>query len=608
MNCIRSTFCPLGGYLSIHPAYLSTRMSRRGESVGKPMPRPRAGVIQSAAMPTLVVLALLVGCGGGGGDGASGTPPPTPTPPPDPAPTAKQFVDITDLTGISFPVAFSTTQDDTPGDPFDVPFLAGGVAAGDYDNDGLVDLFVSRGDIGPNLLYRNVGDNRFEELAGAAGLATTNADGMYPRLSGPTFADMDGDGDLDLFAGGVLGDASRLYLNNGDGTFSDVTQGSGLDVLGARQTLSAAFGDYDLDGDLDLLLAHWGTPRSTDAPGDTEHLWRNVSTSSQLRFESVSVEAGLSPSIINLPDPRAVPADTDHTFAPSFARINEDLYPDIVIAADFNTSMVFVNNGDGTFDNRTDVAVITETNGMGSALGDYDQDGDLDWFVTSIFRASGGAIPNGNRLYRNDNGQFADVTETVGVADGSWGWAACFADLDNDGRLDLYHTNGWPFDMNEAFDVDTSRAFMADGRGGFLDRAASLGLDDSTQGRGVVCADFDNDGDIDIFLWSSEAENGGRLFRNDHSGNNFVTVRLNGLPPNTYAAGARVHITVGGETQMRELTVGSNFVSQNPLDAVFGIGQAAQVDALRVEWPDGQRTDLGVVSANQRVLIEHPAL
>ena len=546
----------------------------------------------------LVCIACLMSCGGGGSGGASTSPPP---PPPT---AALQFSEITAASGIGFAVGFS----EQPGDVFDIPFFSGGVASGDYDGDGDIDLFVLRGDIGPNLLYRNEGGNVFEEVASQAGLAFTKSATENYRHSGPIFADLEGDGDLDLFLGGVQGDPCLIFANNGDGTFVDVTGGSGVDGIGAQQNVSSAFGDYDLDGDLDLLLAHWGTPRSFQDPGDTEHLWSNESTASEIRFVSVSQEAALSPSIITLADPRVVPSDIDHSFAPTFARLNDDLHPDILMAADLNSSMVFMNNGDGTFSNQTDVDVITDTNGMGSAVGDYDGDGDLDWFVTSIFRSEGGAVPNGNRLYRNDDGAFVDVTDATGVADGGWGWAACFLDLENDGDLDLYHTNGWQFEMNGNFDSDTSRAFVSDGSGSFLNQANSLGLADEDQGRGVVCADFDDDGDVDVFLWSSEPANGGRLFRNDARENNFLKVRLNGMPPNTEAAGARIKATVGSRTQMREIVIGSNFISQNPTVQIFGLGTASQVDSLVIEWPDGTLTDLGAVQANQRVVVDHPAL
>jgi len=540
-------------------------------------------------------------CGGGGGNSSGNVPPPPPPPPP---PT--QFTGVTSSSGINFSVEFSKK----PGDEFNIPYFAGGVASGDFDDDGDIDLFVVRGDIGPNLLYQNEGDNVFIEVAAAAGLAFTKSATENYRHSGPMFADMDGDGDLDLFLGGIQGDPCRIFANNGDGTFVDVTVGSGLDGIGAPQNVSAAFGDYDMDGDLDMLVAHWGTDRTGQDPGDTEHLWRNVSTPAQIRFESVSVEAGISPSIITLPDPY-VPEHQigiDYSFAPSFAHLNDDLYPDIVMSADVNLSMAFMNNGDGTFSNITDVEVIRDANGMGSTLGDYDNDGDLDWFVTSIYRDSNPLIENGNRLYRNDAGVFVDVTDTAGVINGGWGWAACFVDLNNDGNLDLYHTNGWQFDDIGDFTADTSRAFMSNGDGTFTNEAFSLGIADKDQGRGVVCADFDRDGDIDIFLWANEGNNAGSLYRNDTSDNNYLVVKLRGLPPNTAAAGARIRATVGNVTQMREVSIGSNFISQNPTEQHFGVGQAPQIDSLTIEWPDGLTSDLGIVQANQRIVVDHPGL
>ena len=538
-------------------------------------------------------------CGGGGGSGGK---PPVVTPPP-PAPQ-EQFADVTTASGISFSVEYSQNRGDIPA----VTHFAGGVASGDYDNDGDIDLFVLRGDTGSNLLYRNDGNNTFSEVAAAAGLAFTRSATENWRHSGPAFADMDGDGDLDLFLGGVQTDPSLIFKNNGNGTFADVTAGSGLDLMGATQTVSAAFGDYDLDGDVDLFLAHWGVPRSETDPGDTEHLWRNESTTAQIRLVSASVEAGISPSIITLPDPEAIFPGEDHTFAPSFVHLNDDLFPDLVTSADFNTSMVFVNNTDGTFTNATDVAVILDANGMGSAIGDYDNDGDNDWFVTSIYRDTAPLVENGNRLYRNDNGVFVDVTDTAGVANGGWGWAACMADLDNDGHLDLYHTNGWPFEEGGDFTSDTSRAFMSNGDGTFTNRANEMGLDDRSQGHGAVCADFDRDGDLDIFLWGNEGPNSGILFRNDVTGNNYVTVKLRGLPPNTAAAGARIRATVGNVTQQRELSIGSNYISQAPMEQHFGLGNASQVDQLVVEWPDGKQSDLAIVQANQRIVVDHPDL
>ena len=492
--------------------------------------------------------------------------------------------------------------------------FGGGAAAGDYDGDGWVDLLIVRGDVGANLLYRNLGDNRFEELAEYAGVAYTKSALENHRHSGPTFADMDGDGDLDLFLGGLEGDPCLLFRNDGDGTLADATPGSGLDAMTSSQTLSAAFGDYDLDGDLDLFLTHWGTRRVAGAPANTEHLWRNDTAAGVIRFTDVSLAAGIAPDII---DPNPVGSsgdprfDYDYTFTPSFARLDDDRYPDIVVAADFKTSRCFRNNRDGTFRNATDPMQIKDRNGMGSALGDYDGDGDLDWFVTSIW-----SVPDengeqrytlGNRLYENTGGLLFDVTEAAGVQDGGWGWAACFEDFDQDGDLDIYHTNGWiePFPPSN-FDQDASRLFLQDASGRFVDAAGAAGLADTEQGYGAVCADFDNDGDVDILQLHRNAHNAATLWRNEGTERNHLRVRLRGAAPNTQAAGARIRVTTGARTQMREIILGSNYTAQNPALRVFGLGDAREVDLLEVEWPDGATTTRRNVPAGQTLVLTEP--
>src|SRR5262245_20152394 len=237
----------------------------------------------------------LAACGGRGGDmSQSGNPPPGPQgAPPPPAP---QFSNITNSTGISFVHAIINATNSK------VERLAGGAAAGDYDADGDVDLYVVRGNSGSNLLYRNDGGNRFTDVAAAAGVARANPSrGGWYLQSGPVFVDLDGDADLDLFVGGLEGDPGAVFANNGNGTFSDVTAQSGLGAMGARNTISASFADYDLDGDLDLALAHWGTPRPPDGSGgngDTETLWRNDTVGSAIKFTNVSVESGVARAVI----------------------------------------------------------------------------------------------------------------------------------------------------------------------------------------------------------------------------------------------------------------------------------------------------------------------
>ena len=534
--------------------------------------------------------------------------------------TVVQFTDATGASGISFPRGYLPTGVDSDfAQDADVREFGGGVAAGDYNNDGWVDLFIVRGDIGPNLLYRNKGDSTFEDVAAEAGVAYTKSATENYRNSGPGFADMDGDGDLDLFIGGLEGDPAKIYRNKGDGTFEDVTVGSGLEAMNARYTLSSAFGDYDLDGDLDMFLGHWGTPRNKmhdqlPWPRTTENLWRNdTGPDGVIRFTDVSLPAGISESIVD-DDPQESfgGADHDYTFSPTFARITNDRYPDLVISSDFRTSPYYTNDGDGTFTDATVRDVIIDRNGMGSALGDYDGDGDLDWFVSSIWTDPAVRTERfftvGNRLYRNDGGEFADVTVEAGVRDGGWGWGSCFADFDNDGNLDLYHTNGWPHSEPFAayhFDTDTSRLFMSDGEGVFTELSQEAGIVDNERGHGIVCGDFDNDGDVDIFQMHRNETNAGTLWRNDLSENNYLRVKLNGRSPNTAAAGARITLTVNGENQLREIMIGSNFTSQNPLVQVFGLGSSAQAD-ITVEWPDGQTSSMDNVDANKLIPFEHP--
>ena len=509
------------------------------------------------------------------------------------------FFDATLSSVISYTTGYRAHQPTAVG-PL---FAPGAAAARDYDNDGDVDVFITRGDIGANLLYRNNGQGVFTDVASAAGVAFTARPTENYRHSGPTFADMDGDDDLDLFIGGLFGDPSFIYANNGNGSFSNVTPGSGIDTLSARFNISAAFGDYDLDGDLDMFLAHWGETRDPLNPGDTEHLWRNDSANGIIRFASVSIPAGIAASIL-LPRSQmpAFPI-SDYTFTPTFARIDDDLFPDILSVADFGSTRVFMNNRDGTFRDVTNPAEITDGNGMGSALGDFDHDGDLDWFVSSIFHPT--EPLSGNRLYRNDAGAFVNATPGSGVRDGGWGWGACAADLDNDADLDIYHTNGWNGDAT-GFESDISKAYSGRGDGTFIERAAQLGLADSEQGRGIVCADFDNDGDIDILQLHLDSQQALTYWRNDRTSGNYLSVQLKGRPPNTRAAGARIHATVGTTTQMREISIGSNFVSQNPCVQHFGLGVAAQVDELRVEWPNGGETVLRNVAAGQKLRIDHP--
>ena len=557
--------------------------------------------------------AFLGACGEGAGPASS----PPATTPAEPPPPAAAFVDVTAASNIAFKVGYTRPSLIRRGEiAYQVSINSfGGAAAGDCDNDSDIDLFITYGNTGgpdggggPNRLYLNQlaeqGNGMlFQDNAAAAGVANTRPDGdNNDRHSGPAFADMDGDGDLDLFIGGIYDDPSKIYENQGNCVFTDVTANSpDIEQMVAEHTISAGFGDYDLDGDLDMFLTHWATPDrlySLTGPRllETDHLWRNESDESGIRFENVSEETGMSdlvwltrsyPGTLDFPFSAQ---EFDFTFAPTFARINDDPWPDIAIAADFGTTQLAINNGDGTFRSLEDPILREAQFGMGSALGDIDNDGDLDWFISSILGPGNEILtPHGNRLYTNDGSGLIDETARFGVADGSWAWGACFLDIDNDSDLDIYHTNGWsePFLGHQVWQTPDARVFVMNEAGTYTDEAQALGLATGTSGRGVVCADFDHDGDTDILELTDAPGVSASLWENRSAaaGRNFLRVKLEGLPPNTEAAGARINVVTGDTVQMREVMIGSNYTSQNPTVQIFGLDSATIVDEILVEWP-----------------------
>ncbi len=414
------------------------------------------------------------------------------------------------------------------------------------------------------------------------------------------------------------GDLVYLYRLGGSG--------NGVTIVNRYRADSGAFervSDRPLFDGLGEMNAYQSGPaRGPDGKYHVVWVWRDTphcETNHDLSYavsedlthwhSIVSIEAGLSPSIIAHDDPNVVTGigldGKDWTFTPTFARIDEDLYPELLMVADFNHTQLFMNNRDGTFTNVTDPEVLIDGNGMGSAVGDYDNDGDLDWFVSSTLDRREFEDPTvsriGNRLYRNTQGVFEDVsglTGITGITDGGWGWGACFLDFENDGDLDIYHTNGWT-DLD--FSTDRSRAFVNLGDGTFEEQGIALGLEDREQGRGVICADFDNDGDVDIFLLHDRCT----LWRNNSEDNNYLGIRLIGVPPNTQALGTRIILQAGDVMQIREVTGGNNYVSQNPTWQTFGLGQATSAD-LTIEWPDGNETVVLDVGHSQIVTYQHP--
>ena len=491
------------------------------------------------------------------------------------------FIDASETTNTAWPHDVSVPYED-PADLSTPLQMSGGVAAGDVDNDGDVDLYLITGGAFPNRLLLNDGAGTFTDAAAAWGV-----DLPGEESSAPLFADVDADGHLDLVVGGISGTGLKLFRNTGQGRFERDPDNGGItqDTL-LQNDLSIAAGDPDGDGDLDLYIGHWG------ASDRTTHFWINTGDGNFVAGDSIAGVGGIY-------------ADIDWSFAPSFVDVNGDGMQDLLITSDFETSHTLINLDGIRFENRN-VDVIDDKSGMGSAPGDFDNDGDVDWFVSSIFYEN--PIPeHGNRMYRNDGaGNFEDVTTETGVRDGAWGWSACAADFDNDGWLDIYHVNGMYFVQPpvEDFSEDRSRLFMNQGDGTFAQGDADQDAEDR-QGRGVVCFDADGDGRLDIFSANSFGDS--TLFQNTQdplASGDWLDVKLHGETDNPSAIGAVIRVTEGDLTQTRQVVIGSNYQSQNPLRQHFGLGQVdGTVDRVEVDWPHGGKTVLEAVDPNQRLAL-----
>ncbi len=477
-------------------------------------------------------------------------------------------------------------------------WMSAGCAAGDYDNDGWPDLYVTRTAL-PNLLFHNNQDGTFTEVGAAAGVAFSDLS------SGAGWGDADNDGDLDLYVctyrtTGV----NLLYINNGNGTFTEDAAARGVNLPNIwsparRKFSSSTFGDYDLDGDLDLHVAEW----AGDLLQARNSLFQNDGTG---YFTDVTAASGVS-------------AGPVHGFSPGFFDMDNDNWPDLLIAADFGTSCMFRNNGNGTFTDITGSASVgTDENGMGSAVGDYDNDGRLDWFVTSIYDpnstceiASCNWGDTGNRMFHNEGaGVFTDATDAAGVRDGRWGWGTSFFDFDNDGDLDLGMTNGiiFPFTNDEnLFNTDPVRIWNNNGAGVMTEVAVAMGVTDTASGKGFLCFDYDNDGDVDLFIANCAGHP--KLYRNEGgNANNWLKFSMRGRTTNHFGLGARVYVQAleAGPTQTREISVGSNYQSHNDLVSHVGLGiGVASVHMVRVVWPaSGLEQEFLDMAANQTLVIE----
>ncbi len=473
-------------------------------------------------------------------------------------------------------------------------YTAGG-AVGDFNNDGWQDLYVVQGH-GRDLLFLNNGDGTFTDDGMAWGLPTH-------RGKGAAAGDFNNDGWMDVFltsAGPTTSSAApghhKLLRNNGDGTFTDIAMSAGVNVSsnGVEDGFCATFGDYDLDGDLDLCVSGFANNNSGTK------LFQNNGDET---FTDVTAN-------LNLGD-----VGTDlKAFAPRFIDMNGDRYPELLMSCDFGTrSRYFLNNGDGAFTDMTDPANVgDDENGMGQSVGDYNNDGLMDWYVTSIYFPS--INWTGNKLYINQgNDVFNEVGAAAGVDDGGYGWAALSVDFNHDGWVDIAETNGDSGNFGTTFFEEQSYLWFNNGDGTFTENAVAQGFSHFGKGRGMANFDIDNDGDQDVVIFANHEPL--TVYRNllmdtEGAATNWLRVFLDtsssdDLAPNGYGAMVFVTATIGGEsmTLLRAITPGDSFESSGEYSAHFGLADATTIDEIRVEWPNGMVTTQTGISANQTISI-----
>ena len=519
------------------------------------------------------------------------------------------FVDVTRQSTIDF-----IHKSGASPDKYMVETFGSGVAWLDYDNYGFQDLYFINGAPGTaNALYHNNKDGTFIDVTRQAGVAGEGA-GKSAYKTGVAVGDYDGNGFLDLYV--TAFGPNVLYKNNGNGTFTDVTAAAGVAGGPAEWSTSTGFFDYDRDGHLDLYVVNYLDYRLNDNPycglrqpgrrmychptmfdGMADRLFHNNGNGT---FTDVSAKAGIAnPSGKGL--------------GVVFCDFDRDGHTDIYVANDSVRNFLYRNNGDGTFrDVAYGAGVGFDANGkpqagMGTDCVDYNADGLPDIFVTNFSEEL-------NTLYENrGNGVFEDVTEKAGLGSGfvPLGFGTRMFDFDNDGDSDIYVTNGHVIDNIAMYQPSLTYAqkdLLYENLGGrFRDVSAQSGpvFKVDRVGRGLAVADFDNDGNLDVVI-----ANLGRapaLLRNQgllH--NNWITIKAKGTRSNASGLGARVTVETAGGVQVKEINNVASYLSSNDIRLHFGLGKAGIVRRLEVVWPSGTRQTLNDVAVNQILAVEEP--
>ncbi len=482
-----------------------------------------------------------------------------------------------------------------------------GVAIFDFDGDGANDIFIANGPPSHSELYKNDGTGHFTEVGQQAGLTRTG------WAQAACAGDIDNDGHPDLFV--TYFGHNSLYRNLGNGKFQDITERAGLPTTGTRWGSGCALIDYDRDGRLDIFvanyvdldLAHVPKPGSSGScewkgmavwcgphglPAGHNALYHNNGDGT---FTDVSTKAGI-----------LMPGGC-YGLGAVTADFNGDSWPDIYVACDQTPSLLYVNKHDGTFQERGDAAGVAYNSdgqlqaGMGIAVADYDGNGFLDIAKTNF----SGDRPS---LYLNEDGAFfEDVSETAGLGRNQLlGWGIAFLDVDEDGWPDLVMANGHVYPEIDRSPIgETYRQktllYRNLGNGRFADitESAGPGFAPRRPSRGLAIGDLDGDGRPEIVIVNMNDKP--TLLKNTGPRANAIAIRLIGGRSNRSAIGARCTVEAGGRKQIAEVVSGGSYFSQNSFTLYFGLGKSARVDGIHVRWPNGDTQTWSGVAANRTI-------
>jgi enediyne biosynthesis protein E4 len=523
-------------------------------------------------------------------------------------------------------------------------FMGGGVATGDINNDGLIDVFFTGNQVS-NKLYLNKGNFKFEDITKTAGVA-----GDSRWYTGVTMADVNGDGFLDIYCsvGGKFEPRNNeLYINNGNGTFTEKAKEYGIDDIG--NSVQGTFFDYDKDGDLDLFVANYPPTKFNSQTfayvqmmihvkeNESGHLYRNDGN----HFTNVTEEAGVKAYGLSL--------------SATIGDLNNDSWPDIYVSNDFNSpDFMYLNNHDGTFKEVIKKATNhTSFYGMGVDISDFNNDGNLDIFQVDM-DAKDNRRKKANMSSMNpqlfwdivDAGfqyqymhncmqvntgvleegipYFDNVSRITGTSSTDWSWGPLFADFDNDGNKDLFISNGTRKEINNndffhniqrqnlkpkdllrlSSEMPSEKIdnFMFQNKGNlkFEQVNKKWGIEYKGFSNGVAYADLDNDGDLDLVI--NNIDDYASVFENSSSKiNNYIKVNFKGSTKNTFGLGNRVYIKTKQGTQMQELTLTRGFQSSVAPEVHFGINKSKTIDEVKVVWTNGKIQKLFNVKSNQTV-------